>query len=248
MINTEFKRLFRISLRQPIEFFLGIILLTLIFLGIRTAIPAMSGVKMSTNADQNFILGYFAWVIVNNVVSFVYGELNKDIKSGVFEIFFIRRHALEKIIIARSLYAAIHSFALALCLWFVWLLIVQSELSMFSPEFIGLVILSIAWGLPLGLLSASLSIVSRQTGALIVLLHLVIATLLFLPALLPAKSSLGYFLPVSSLVEFIQSPTWTPFISSLLSFLAWLALSILTWRAAKKIAVLRGSIDPNAYL
>jgi hypothetical protein len=248
MIAIEMRRLLTISLRQPVEFFLGLLLLSLIFFGARAVAISMFPAAGGGHAASALPLGFLAWAVINNVVSFVHGEVGKDIKSGVFEIIFLRPRLLEKVIVARSLYAVLHSVVVAGGLWLIFSLFSGSVASFLSPALYALVFLAILWGLPMGLLAASLSVITRQSGAMILSLHLIVAALLVVPTFTKQMAGLPFLLPVSSLSVFIASPDAWTFAVSCISCICWMAVAAATWKGAKSFAIRRGSIDPSAYL
>lgn len=248
MIAIEMRRLLTISLRQPLEFFLGLLLLTLLFFGVRAVAIGMFPSAGSGHAASTLPLGFLAWAVINNVVSFVHGEVNKDIKSGVFEIIFLRPRLIEKVIIARSLYAVLHSVIVAGGLWLIFSLFSGSLASFLSPALYILVMLSILWGMPMGLFAASLSVITRQSGAMILSLHLIVAALLMVPVFTRQIASLAYLLPVSSLSAFVAYPDAWTFAGSFFSCLFWMAVAMIVWKGAKALAIRQGSVDPSAYL
>ena len=248
MIAIEMRRLLTISLRQPVEFFLGLMLLTLLFFGVRAVAVSMFPNAGGGHAASVLPLGFLAWAVINNVVSFVHGEVNKDIKSGVFETIFLRPRLIEKVIFARSLYAVLHSVIVAGGLWLIFSLLSGSLASFLSPALYILVFLSILWGMPMGLFAASLSVITRQSGAMILSLHLIVAALLVVPAFTKQIASLPYLLPVSSLSVFVARPDAWTFAGSCFSCLCWMAVAVAGWNGAKALAIRHGSADSSAYL
>lgn len=107
LFAAELRRYSILTVRYPVESLMGILMTTLLFLGLFAGGTYLAGADFGRSAGA-LILGYFAWLVLVSGLGHVAGEVESDGKTGVLEAVFCAGYRPVIVFLARA--------AAALCL------------------------------------------------------------------------------------------------------------------------------------
>jgi ABC-2 type transport system permease protein len=112
LFAAEFRRYLIVMVRYPVESLVGVLLSTLLFVGLFLGARHVSGAAASFGQSAPALLvGYFAWLVLVSGLGHLAGEIESDGKTGVLEAIFSSTHSPLTLFLARGLAACTLSVA-----------------------------------------------------------------------------------------------------------------------------------------
>ncbi len=119
---AECYKICTLELRYPLNFFSGLIMLTLFFYGLLLGAKHIAGVEsFGTNLDA-VLVGYATWMIALSGLNNMPTDIQNDARRGTLENLFLSYHNISHVFLARSIVGALigiifTGIVLALLLW-----------------------------------------------------------------------------------------------------------------------------------
>ena len=248
----EFVRVLRLQLRYPLEFFSGLLLLTLLFYGLLVGAQHMTGVKSFGSNLDGIIIGYAAWIMVVAGLGQIPGDIAGEAQRGTLESIFLARYRVDQIFLARTLAGSLQNLVLTLTV--VLLLLWLTGRSVAFPAVATLpVITTILASISLGFTAGGLALRYKQVGRALMLAQYPLLFLIVTPfeTMQAEVTDLALLLPVvpsaitlRELTTAGKSLADTHIVSAALNAAAYLAAGVFFFnrhvRRVKSIGLLSG--------
>jgi ABC-2 type transport system permease protein len=251
LFAAELRRYLIVMLRYPIESLAGIVLSTLIFVGLFLGGKYVSGPAGSFGQSAPaLMIGYFAWLVLVSGLGYLAGEIESDAKTGVLEAVFAATHSPVTLFLARGLAASALSVATsAIVCVLVALLLGQRfrvPASILLPMFTLLVT-----AVGLGMAAGGIALLVKRLGLILAPAYLLFLPLMFtrfenwqgpVQALALALPSTPSAVLLRHAIEQGTSPPLHHAAAAVVSALAYLAFGIIVFRLMSQAARRKGVI------
>lgn len=246
---AELRRYSILTVRYPVESIMGIVITTLVFLGIFAGGSYLAGAQFVGSAGT-LILGYFAWLVLISGLGQVAGEIESDGKTGVLEAVFSAGHGPAIVFLARAAAALCLTLVTSAAVCFAAALITVQSIDI--GAFIVLPIATLAMtAVGLGMAVGGAALLVKKIGLLLAPVYLLLLPLMMtrfenwegptrgVAMLLPAVSSAA--LMRSSASGALAMPGWD-ITAAIGGALFYLVVGLAVFEACSRAARRRGVI------
>lgn len=248
---AESRRVVILTMRYPMEFALGVVLMGALFYGIVLGTRVL-GAEATPQAMTSLAMGYAVWILAAGPVVGIASDVQSEAAGGTLENLFMSRFSLLQVLVARAVVSFVHSLAFVAVLVLLILAVERIEVHM-PPAVLAYLAVLLLGAMGIGLVLAGAALLLKRVHFLLVAVYALLFPLAFASppggthagrgmaeALLPLVQVAGGL--KAALATGASMPV-TTLAGAAAGSLAWLAIGVLAFVALLRRAERLGTIS-----
>lgn len=180
LLLVEIRRMLVLQVRYPIDFVVGIVLLTFLFYGLLVGAEFITGADSFNKNLDGIIVGYAVWMILYAGMNFIPSTIQGEAQRGTLEIIFLSYVSVTKIMLLRSIAESLVSITFTAIILLTLLWITERNVS-FSIEIVIPTITTVMAAIGVGFIIGGLALEFKQVGQVVVLAQYPLLFLMMTP-------------------------------------------------------------------
>lgn len=197
LFSAEAYKIFNLELRYPLNFFSGLIMLTLLFYGLLLGAKHLTGVESFGKNLDGALIGYAVWMMALSGLNNMPTDIQADARRGTLENLFLSFHDISVVFMMRSIVGSLiglvfTGISVAILLWLTEISVSFSSYAVFP------VLTVLAGSIGLGFMAGGVALQAKQIGQVLNIAQYPLLFLIMTPfeSLPQELINMAVFLPV----------------------------------------------------
>jgi ABC-2 type transport system permease protein len=180
LLFVEIKRMLVLQMRYPMDFIVGLFLLSFLFYGLLAGAEFITGAESFNQNLDGIIVGYSVWMVLYSGMNFIPGTIQGEAARGTLEAVFLSYVSVDKIFLLRSIAESIVSVLFTAIILLVLLWLTERSLS-FSMAILIPTATTVIAAIGVGFLIGGFALEYKQVGQVVVLAQYPLLFLMMTP-------------------------------------------------------------------